>query len=171
MPTRTEYGAPRSTCDCHACVINCQNMPGFLIPADLARMIPEGADPFTWAEANLLASPGALAMRAGQLFRIHTLVSATKPDGSCIHLDSTGHCGIHENAPFGCAFFDCGEEVPGLAHAGMTEIMRAGPESLYWRIWEHLQARGKRQHPPEELRARMRAHFDPLAPKASKSIP
>lgn len=120
-------------------------------------MIPPGADPFIWAESNLLASPGALAMAAGKLFRIPTLVPATKPDGSCIHLNANQFCDIWEVSPFGCAFFSCEPEVPGLAHHGLAAIMAAEPGNLYQLIWEYLHARGKRQHSPDILRARMRA--------------
>lgn len=99
MEPRTEFGFPRTTCGCADCEVNCRYMPGFLIPADLERMIPEGADPFVWAEKNVLASPGALAMQGGKTFRIHTLVPATKKDGSCIHLAEDGRCLIHEVSP------------------------------------------------------------------------
>src|SRR5262245_26676119 len=112
---RTEFGVPRSTCDCVECVMNCRYMPGHLIPADLDRLLEGVADPGKWAEDNLLASPGALAMNTttGRTFRIRTLVPAVKPDGSCIHLTEDRKCAIHENAPFGCAFFSCGTEVKG----------------------------------------------------------
>jgi hypothetical protein len=130
-------------------------MPGFLIPADLDRLIPQGADPFTWAYRNLLASPGALVMKDGRTFRIHTLVPAVKPDGSCINLANDGLCTIHENAPFGCAFFSCGPEIPGMSQRGMYAVYSAAEDSLYNRLWRHLDARGKRQKSPDILRRRM----------------
>src|SRR6266446_1724770 len=108
--TRTEFGLERTTCACEVCKTNCRFMPGYLIPSDLDRMIPIGVDPLTWAEMNLLASPGALVMKNLQFFRIPTLVPSTKADGSCINLTPEGLCSIHETAPFGCAFFDCGPE-------------------------------------------------------------
>jgi hypothetical protein len=152
---RTEFGARRSECGCEICVNNCRNMPGFLIPADLDRMIPVTADPFRWAESNLLASPGALAMKDGVKFRIHTLVPAIKLDGSCIYLDTDGRCQIHAVAPFGCAFFSCkGEAAPRLSHAGLRAVMADG-DGLYSRLWDHLDRLGKRQLSPETLRRRM----------------
>ena len=152
---RTEFGVPRSNCSCVNCQTNCRFMPGFLIPADLDRMIPAGADPLDWAERNLLASPGALVSKGGHVVRIHTLVPAIKPDGSCINLADEGLCRIHETSPFGCAFFSCGPEVPNLANSGIIACALAGPESLYWRIWAHLDSIGRRQHAPEALRKRM----------------
>ena len=88
MAERTEFGVPRTHCSCKTCKLNCLVMPGCLIPSDLDRMIPRTTDPFRWAESNLLASPGAVAMKNGKLFRIPTLVPATKADGSCINLSA-----------------------------------------------------------------------------------
>jgi hypothetical protein len=116
-------------------------------------------DPLTWAEENLLASPGAIVSKDGELFRIPTLVPAVKPDGECINLTSKGLCKIHENAPFGCAFFDCGPERNQLSHSGLTAVMQAhgetDPPSLYSRIWVHLYCFGHRQLAPEVLRSRL----------------
>lgn len=155
---RMEFGFERTSCNCNECLTNCQHMPGFLIPADLERMIPRGADPFVWAEKQLLASPGALAMKDGQTFRIHTLVPAVKNDRTCIHLTTEGRCAIHEIAPFGCAFFDCQPERQPLSRHGLTAVMKAwtDPANLYPRLWNYLHAQGRKQRPPEELRARMR---------------
>jgi hypothetical protein len=157
MTWRREFGQERTTCSCSGCVLNCRFMPGFLLPSDLGRMIPKNSDPFMWAESNLLASPGALVMKDGHTFRIPTLVPATKADGSCIHLTSGANCAIHENAPFGCAFFDCGPERAGLANKAMTVIFRelSGETSLYREIWLHLNAKGLNQQPCEKLRIRM----------------
>lgn len=158
---RTEFGLPRTTCGCDSCVTNCRYMPGFLIPQDLERLIPpgiEGPAIYEWAERNLLASPGALAMdtTTGNTFRIGTLVPAVKPDGSCIHLTADRLCDIHPAAPFGCAFFDCGPERNGVSRDGLMAVLRAHREGLYGQIWRHLWNAGQRQKPPEELRARMR---------------
>jgi hypothetical protein len=152
---RTEFGVPRTTCNCNACVKNCLHMPGFLIPADLERLAPS-VDLFGWAEQNLLASPGALAMKDGQFFRIPTLVPAVKADGSCIHLHN-GQCGIHENAPFGCAFFDCGPERPGIVQQSILAVFKefCDETSLYRLVWFHLFNSGHRQSAPEVLRKRM----------------
>lgn len=152
---RTEFGVPRSTCGCGDCRTNCQFMPGFLIPEDLHRIIPNNVEPFMWAESNLLASPGALVQKDGERFRIPTLVPAVKSDGSCINLTNAGACGIHAVAPFGCAFFSCVPEVPGLSAAGIWSIYTKPPEHLYHRLWCHLDGFGYRQERAEVLRARM----------------
>jgi len=135
-------------------------MPGFLIPADLTRLIPAGVDPLQWAEVNLLASPGALVAdtSTGTMFQIPTLVPAVKPDGSCIHLDAEGRCGIHAVAPFGCSHFDCGPERGNLSHKGIRAVLDAhNAGDLYTWLWEHLWNHGRRQKGPGELRAAMQA--------------
>lgn len=160
---RTEFGYERTSCACKNCTTNCRFMPGFLIPSDLERLVPkefiEQENIFAicdWAESNLLASPGATAIRAGEIIRIRTLVPATKPDGSCMNLSEQGLCQIHENAPFGCAFFDCGPERGNLSQKGLREVMRAWEvPSLYSFVWLYLDEVGKRQHGPNVLRARM----------------
>lgn len=154
---RTEFGKTRTTCGCNECATNCRYMPGSLIPSDLGRMVPPGADSFAWAEANLLASPGALVkqLSTGTVFRIPTLVPAVKADGSCIHLTDEARCAIHAVAPFGCAFFDC-RTTPrdDVSAAGLINVMEAHQSGhLYTQIWEHLWNTGKRQKGPEELRA------------------
>lgn len=156
---RVEFGVERTNCSCRNCQLNCRHIPGFLIPADLPRIVPEGVDPFEWAATNLLASPGALVAKAGELFRIPTLVPAVKADGSCIYLTGgkrNGKCSIHKVSPFGCAFFDCGKERKGLVEQGLAAILSAGPDSLYNKLWAFLHASGKRQERAEVLRERMR---------------
>jgi Putative zinc- or iron-chelating domain len=155
---RTEFGKQRTSCACDECVKNCKFMPGFLIPSDLTRMIPANVVPTEWAGGRLLASPGALVMKAGRTFRIHTLVPAVKADGSCIHLDADNRCEIHAIAPFGCAFFDCGPAEPQLeqSHRGLVEVMKAWENNdLYARIWRHLDRIGHVQLKPDILRERM----------------
>lgn len=134
-------------------------LPGFLIPADLERMIPEGADPFAWAELNLEASPGALAMKDGKTFRIPTLVMATKDDGSCIYFQQR-RCQIWADSPFGCAFFGCTsgspEEQLRLSSKGLVAAYETWREpTLYSRLWEHLWMSGRQAEAPEKKRARM----------------
>ena len=138
-------------------------MPGFLITADLDRMIPAGEDPVRWAESNLQASPGALVAKGSELFRIPTLVMAARENGYCIKLENR-RCGIWENAPFGCAFFGCDMD-PGdqerLAHEGLMAVHRAhwgidaDEPTLYRLLWQHLWDHGFRADAPEEKRARM----------------
>jgi hypothetical protein len=154
---RTEFGVERGEgCSCRTCRRNCMFMPGFLIPADLDRMIPEGTDPLQWAETNLQASPGAIVSKSGELFRIPTLVMASKPDGSCIYYVQR-RCQIWETSPFGCAFFGCGaEDQQRLSHEGLVAVFQAWHEpSLYKRIWNHLWDSGRIADGPEEKRARM----------------
>jgi hypothetical protein len=156
---RTELGFERTTCACETCVKNCRHMPGFLIPSDLARMIPPDLVPTIWAESRLLASPGALVMKAGRVYRIRTLVPAIKPDGSCVHLDTNNRCTIHQIAPFGCAYFDCGPERGNLSHFGLREVEKAWENNdLYALIWRHLDRQGHTQLSAEILRARMRKY-------------
>lgn len=155
--TRIENGLERTSCNCSVCVRNCQFMPGFLIPSDLDRMIPPDTVPTEWAEGRLLASPGAIASKAGRIFRIHTLVPAVKADGSCIHLNPQRQCDIHAVAPFGCAFFDCGPERDKLSHYGLYAVQEAWENNgLYARIWRHLSRIGQVQQGPEVLRQRLR---------------
>ena len=158
METRSEFGVERGEgCSCRTCRRNCMFMPGFLIPTDLDRMIPAGTEPLGWAELNLMASPGAIAMKNGETFRIPTLVMANKPDGSCIYYRNR-QCQIWETSPFGCAFFDCGPERGGISRLGLAEVMRAWREpSLYSRVWQHLWDSGRQAAAPEEKRARMNA--------------
>ena len=150
MSERTEFGLPRTECTCRTCRRNCMFMPGFLIPADLDRMIPAGVDPFEWAEKNLLASPGAVVMAKGELYRIPTLVPATRDDGApCIHYRQR-RCQIWETSPFGCAFFDCNERERNddLANAGLSAVAEAWHTEggcLYTRLWERLEFIGKEQ--------------------------
>lgn len=161
---RTEFGVPRSVCQCEVCLDNCRHMPGYLVPSDLERMIPANADPYRWAETNLLASHGAIAMKDGEMFRIPTLVPAVKPDGSCIHLSALGLCQIHEVSPFGCAYFDCGPEPPGLNTQAMVQLYRVFYEGdgrdLYFQLHLHLRYKGLEQVGPEILRQRMANETD-----------
>src|SRR5579872_2069214 len=143
---RTEFGVERSSCSCNNCQSCCKVMPGYLIPSDLDRMIPKDVNPIEWAEKNLLASPGALVKRGEDYFRIPTLVPATKSDGSCIHFDN-GICLIWESSPFGCAFFDCKQNLKfgtSLSSMGLYEIVKAcqQPNNIYLVIWEHLNSKG-----------------------------
>jgi hypothetical protein len=159
---RTEFGFARKVCACDGCKLNCKFMPGYLIPADLQRMIPEGADPKKWAEENLLASPGAMVMKDGKVLRVRTLVPKTKKNGECIHLTADSACGIHAIAPFGCAFFDCNSPMGDeLAHLGIVVVMKAWEENgLYARLWKHLDREHLNQVSAEVLRKKMAAAID-----------
>lgn len=159
---RTEFGYRRTSCGCAECRTNCRFMPGMLIPSDLTRMIPQNVDPFAWALDNLAASPGAIASKGGEKFRIHTLVPATKKDGSCKNLIGV-KCSIHAVSPFGCAFFDCGsmEFDSDLSRKGLLTIIRAWETgALYAQIWAYLAYMGKTQLGPEILRERVRESYE-----------
>ena len=68
---RTELGFERTVCDCRACKINCEFIPGFLLPSDIRRIAlhlgyssvsPYGCSHFdahqTNEEADLRSSAG-----------------------------------------------------------------------------------------------------------------
>jgi len=176
---RTEFGAERTSCACDACRSCCRFLPAWLIPADLERMIPSGADPFKWAELNLLASPGPLVAQVVERlfgsqrepekyerrlyrrwFRVPSLVLAAKPDGSCKFLSAEGACTIHDISPFGCAFFDGHDHASPasdrLVRAGLNQSIEAGPRHLYHRLRRHLIRKGLVSPSPEVKRTRMR---------------
>jgi Fe-S-cluster containining protein len=150
---RTEFGAVRTKCGCAACTANCECIPGYLIPDDLERMIPhevykDAESLATWAREHLRASEGALIERhytdgRRVRMRVGTLVPAHREGLSC-HWLKDGRCEIHENAPFGCAFFDCNQTKAAadvLSSQGVTAIMQAhaeqGPYAVLWRLlWE-----------------------------------
>lgn len=120
-------------------------------------MVPRDVEPFEWAEVNLLASPGALVSKDGELFRIPTLVPATKFDGSCKFYQKR-KCTIHGVSPFGCAMFDCSPERGNLASKGLVEVHKAWlNKDLYAMLWRHLWDLSKRQESADVLRERMMA--------------
>ena len=156
---RTEFGIARSECSCLQCRSNCLSIPGYLIPADLDRIIPMWEKPLQWAESNLLASPGAMVMRGGEVIVIPTLVPATKPDWSCKFYDN-GKCGVWEFSPFGCAMFSCKQstkEADNLSAQGLMAILQdiAKPDSLYFKIWWHLHKIGRMSPSVKEKRAKL----------------
>jgi Fe-S-cluster containining protein len=157
---RHEFGVVRTSCTCGKCVRFCEHMPGYLIPADLPRMVGN-AEPLAWAREHLRASPGALMknLKTGQTFRVPTLVPAHRPDGSCHFLDGR-RCTVHAVSPFGCSMFGCGakrEEM--LANRGIHAVMDAMADagSLYHRVWELLAREGLVSPSPEEKRAALAA--------------
>ena len=152
---RTEFGHPRVSCDCKQCTDPCRFIPGYLIPSDLKRLIPDQLKPeeaLKWCEDHLLASPGAIVGNSvtGETKVIPTLVlaSKSKQDPSCIFLDANRRCTIHDKAPFGCAFSKVCTLAPHdhwLSIQGLTTLAEewAKPDSLYRIIWEHLNEIGK----------------------------
>lgn len=147
---RTEFGVTRSTCACKLCRFPCKVIPGFLIPADLNRLIPSGEDPFAWARLHLRASPSL------------SLVPARKaPGGPCHWLTDDERCAVHQDSPFGCAFFQCfpaqsHAEAHRLAVAGIQVILEDRQQNgLYSRIWDTLWAEGLRADGSAEGKASM----------------
>jgi len=153
MKIRIEFGAARSACDCEQC--DCHIVPGYLIPADLTRLIPPDTDPFQWAEEHLLASPGATVIQGGIIRRIPTLVPARAAHGGCHFLSESRRCTVHANAPFGCAFFGCqsGREADALSAKGLEAIeFDRENTGLYTQLWHHLDGCGLLAIPPEVAR-------------------
>jgi hypothetical protein len=133
---REELGFRRTVCACELCKVYCRHMPGTLAPGDLPRLCPVGQDVFAWAEQHLRA----LVDRPGP-----ALVPAARADGHC-HWHYDGMCAVHENAPYGCAFFDAHmpqDEVDRRAAAAF-EAARAdeAANGLYSRVWQHLRQKG-----------------------------
>lgn len=159
LPVREEFGFKRTTCDCRECTINCEYVPGYLVPADLNRIQAYVGGPkkiVAWARTRLLASPGAIVRRVGgEPFRIPTIVPARQLNGHCIWLENS-RCSIHPVSPFGCAFADShmsDEEGMKVSGAGLRDILRdfnrAGPYSSLWKTLAHLGL-----HAPDLVHAR-----------------
>lgn len=144
------FGFERTTCACRSCSVFCRFMPSFLIPEDIPRMMAtlNYTDAERFARENLLASPGAMAVRAGQIVRIPTLVPQRHPeDTACKFRSPEGLCTIHERAPYGCSHFDkhmSEEETLERKTAAFLEIERAwATKSLYAQLWLMLESEGK----------------------------
>lgn len=101
--------AERTSCACSDCADCCKQQPGFLIPADVARIAEYMKLPVaTFALRYLRRSPGAVVgdSQTGAVYRIGTIVPAPDRTGRCVFLDPNDRCLIHPVAPFGCAMFD-----------------------------------------------------------------
>ena len=171
-PARTEFGFSRTVCACHECTLYCRHLPGFLVPADLERLqqhLAPSEELRTWAPRHLLASPGALALRRGQPFRILTLVPARRPDGACLFLTDAEQCAIHAVSPFGCAFFDAHQpsaEADRRSQHGLQAVLEAwearGP---YARLWVELAGNGLAAPAPEVARQQLQRADDNERPQ------
>lgn len=159
MKKRKEFGVQRTVCGCKKCVEPCTFIPGFLIPSDLRRMqkIMGGQDLFTWAESHLLASPGAVVVKDGEVFNIPTLVPAKGPDGIGCHWFKNNRCVIHKVSPFGCAFFSvCAATEPQLklSNKGLVAINKEWhANGIYRQVWEHLDKKGLKSKGSAETRS------------------
>jgi hypothetical protein len=133
---REQHGFTRTVCGCEVCRAPCRHLPGSLDVADLLRLCPDNEDPFSWAEQHLRALTDK---------EFPTLVPARLPNCHC-HWLYEGQCVVHENAPYGCAFFDthmAPEEVERRSAA--TIQARKDDEAtkgLYYRVWVHLCKKG-----------------------------
>ncbi|MGE3807439.1 MAG: hypothetical protein AB7K24_22475 [Gemmataceae bacterium] len=132
-----QHGFERTVCGCEFCRAPCRHIPGSLDVSDLERLCPPGRDIFAWAEEHLVALVDKSCP---------TLVPARGVNGHC-HWLFQDLCVVHENAPFGCSFFDShmsDEEAKIRADATMQARRDdAQANGLYYRVWMHLQARGR----------------------------
>lgn len=163
---RAEFGFTRTKCACPDCTINCQHIPGYLVPADVERIARHlgYTNVGEFAFDNLLASVGATVMNAeGRVFQIPTLVPQRKADGSCKFLSAEGRCSIHAVSPYGCAVFDAhqsSEEADRRSSRGLQEVarhwsVRAGTRSAYAVVWKLLYTVGVRAIPAHIARMKM----------------
>lgn len=152
---RAEFGFRRTKCACPDCTINCQHIPGYLVPSDVERIARHlgYTNVGEFAFDNLLASVGATVMSAeGRVFQIPTLVPQRKADGSCKFLSAEGRCSIHAVSPYGCAMFDAHQssaEADRRSSRGLQEVARhwsarVGTRSAYAVIWKLLYTVGLR---------------------------
>jgi len=154
--TRTTFGFPRTECACAECVLNCQHIPGYLVPGDLsviaAQLGYENLLPF--ALENLLASPGATVMANGVMFQIPTLVPARQTNGACQFLTLENRCAIHAVSPYACRAFDVHQsntEADRRSLAGLKAIAREWAiHGLYANLWRTLFSVGLIAPPPAE---------------------
>jgi hypothetical protein len=162
-----------------------------VIPQDLARLgsLTRGeAGLIAWAMEHLQVSKGPMGFRVtggdGVRVKYPTLVPARGRDGLACHwLMEDGRCAVHERAPFGCAFFDCGLEGgdalerKSRACEAMAVSWRAEetapehPEGLYARVCKALAAAGRIAPDPGASRSRMRkiAIVESRGPRQSKT--
>jgi Fe-S-cluster containining protein len=107
----------RTTCACPEDVANCKKQPGPLAPSDLApiteRLIQLGIYPENVSKL-FEATPGTTIARIKpapggheiEIIQIPTISPATIDGHRCIFLMDDDRCGIHDVAPFGCAYYD-----------------------------------------------------------------
>ena len=150
----------RTRCDCVSCVAACLHIPGGLIPQDMDRITESLSveDVAAWSLQHLLASAGAEVPLEGELFQLPTIVPDSRPDGSCVFLDSD-RCTIHEVAPYGCSHLDMhlsSRDSTQRSDAGLrsvaTDWAKKGP---YSQLWGRLWAAGRIARPLEERRLQL----------------
>jgi Fe-S-cluster containining protein len=167
--SREDLGFEPTECDCSHCRRHCFDRPGYLIPADLERLMPRDAAPFTWAETYLRASPGAIVANSltGRQKRIRTLVPARlgrlvettigpRIFRPCVWFTGQQQCSVHADAPVGCRYFDHAtseREWQARSRLFLAAVEVAWAESisepgLYVRLWHHLDVLGLRADDP-----------------------
>jgi hypothetical protein len=145
---RQEAGFRRTTCGCQLCSCYCKVMPGYLVPADLVRLIPKDTDPMDWARTHLRASNGSVLVNTltGESINIPSLVPIKKANGHCHWLATNGRCTVHADSPFGCAFFDQhmkdDEAERRNRYARLSRAQAFDDHSLYAQIWQMLKSEG-----------------------------
>ncbi len=143
----------RTVCDCDECSAHCKACPGMLIPGDIERIAEYRETEVVNVLTHLHASPGAVVMKAGQLYRIPTIVPATLSLGHCAFSEwpwGDPVCTIHDVAPYGCAYFDSHmprAEGDQRSRAGLVAIMQS---EAYRATWQTLWDTGLRSLPPEQ---------------------
>src|SRR5262245_19155698 len=129
---REEFGFRRTVCGCAFCQAPCRHLPGALVPSDLVRLCPAGRDVFAWSEEHLRALTGN---------PFPALVPVARTTGHC-HWLFDGRCAVHEDAPYGCAFFDAHMPAADVErrHAASIQARVADRAvgGLYQRVWLHL---------------------------------
>lgn len=160
--TRTPFGFSRTECACAECVLNCQHLPGYLIPSDLSVIAAQLGyeNLLTFALENLLASPGATVMANGEMFQIPTLVPARQTNGACQFLTSENRCLIHAVSPYACRAFDVHQstaEADERSLAGLAAIAQEWKTGgLYARVWTTLMTMNRDALSPIEAKVRLR---------------
>ncbi len=131
-PERQQHGFARTRCGCEMCRVPCRHVPGGLDVADLGRLCPPERGVFAWAEEHLRA-------RIDKPYPV--LIPARQANGHC-HWHFDGKCAVHEQAPYGCAYFD--------SHLSDAEIERRyaatvraraqdrANDGVYFKVWRHL---------------------------------
>jgi hypothetical protein len=155
---RTEFGYERTSSASINDVLNCVFLPGYIIPADLKRMSGKENEEeiIAWAQDNLLASPGATLLVDGEIVKVPTLVPARNEKGNCKFFTKDQHCCIHENAPFGCAFFSAQmteNDANDISMKGLMSVVEDWSYGrIYSKVWKALYDAGKVSPPPAESR-------------------
>lgn len=147
-------------------LLNCQYIPGYLIPSDLQKISKHlGYDnAILWGLDNLLASPGAVVLYQGKRLSIRTLVPQRQENTHCKFLKNN-LCTIHSISPFGCAYFDSDmtrDEADRRSTAGLIEVMKEWTYSFsdYTGLWTILFLQGKVSPSPNKLREKLQEALD-----------